>query len=309
MEFVVIDFETANESRGSACEVSAIRFQNGVATDNFTSLIYQNRFSPFNSSIHGITESLVSQSPPFDEVWPRLRDFIGTSPLVSHNAGFDISVLFHSLENCPLDAEITYFCTMVFSRKLLKTTYFGLPGVTETLGIEYPMEHRAESDALAAGKVALALLKLGKVETLQDLANNLQIKPGQLTDEGFTGSFSLSRSNSLTVKDREKILSEIGETELYEDPDFAGKKIAFTGTLMSMTRREAEIAVLRAGGLPVSSVSAKTNMLIFGYQDPRAIKGKPHSAKRLEAEKLKALGKDIEVVDEVQFIEMLADRN
>lgn len=308
-EYVAIDFETANESRDSACEVALVRFKDGVPIDSFSSLIHQERFAPFNVALHGITPKHVKSAPRLSEIWGAMKDLISTSPLLAHNAGFDMSVLYRSLKDEPIGTEIDYFCTMVLSRQMLDLTYFGLPGVTEHLKIEYPMEHRAESDAIAAGKVAHHLIQMQGVDTLYELAEKLKVRFGKLVEAGPSGSAHIrqGRSSSLTQAEKQKIIEEIGLENFYEDPDFSGKKIVFTGALVSMTRREAEVAIMRAGGIPVSSVSAKTNMVVFGYQHPSVLKGKPLSGKRQRADELRVAGADIEVVDEAQFLEMLRD--
>jgi len=308
MEFVAIDFETANETRASACEVSLVRFVDGKPTESLTSFVYQDYFNGFNVSLHGIDEETVEGAPLFWELWPDLRAFIGDSPLLAHNAGFDMSVLFRSLEGRPVGAEISYFCSLVLSRRMLDLTYFGLPGVTEHLGVRYPMEHRAESDAKAAGEVGWRLLQLGNSESFINLAKSLKVTSGLLTDAGALGSSYRGHHNALTKAEKEQILKQVPETELYEDPDFAGKKIVFTGTMLSMTRLQAELAVMKAGGLPTNGVTSKTNLLVFGYQDPRFLKGKALSSKRAKAGLLRSAGSDIEVVDELQFLEMLATR-
>lgn len=309
MDFVAIDFETANEDRGSACEVGLVRFSGGQPVDRFQSLIYQDYFNPFNVSLHGISEKQVAKAPSFDEVWVEAENFIGSSPLLAHNAGFDISVLFRSLGNGNIRNTHTYFCSMVLSRRMLDISYFGLPGVTEFLGIEYPMNHRAESDAEAAGRVATALMTQRSAASLDDLAESLRVRPGTLDSSGFSGSRykgDLGGGGSgLSMAEKKKILEAVPESERYEDPDFAGKRIVFTGALMGMKRDDAELAVMKAGGLPTSSVSKKTNMLVFGYQDPRALKGKALSGKRQAVEELRAEGVDIETVDELQFMQML----
>lgn len=308
-EFVAIDFETANEGRDSACEIALVRFQDGVPKDRFTSLVFQDRFSDFNVGVHGISQELVLAAPSLKDIWKDARKFIGNSPLVAHNAGFDMSVLFRSLKGEPVGQEIDYFCSMVLSRQILKLAYFGLPGVASHLNIDYPMEHRAESDAVAAGKVAHALVELQEVKDLYELAKKLDVSKGRLNDSGPSGSSHKTNNfqSSLSKVEKQKIIDEIGLANFFEDPDFAGKKIVFTGTLLSMTRKEAEAAVMRAGGITVSGVSSKTNMIIFGWQDPSVLRGKPLSSKRLKAEELRASGVDIEVIDEVQFLEMLAD--
>ena len=131
-----------------------------------------------------------------------------------------------------------------------------------------------------------------------------------MNSQGFSGSRYKGDvgGSGLTVAEKKKIFEAVPESERYEDPDFAGKRIVFTGRMMSMTQDAAELAVMKAGGLPIGSVSKKTNMLVFGYQEPGVLKGKPLSKKRLVAKELRASGVDIETVDELQFMQMLNAR-
>ena len=309
-DFVAIDFETANEKRGSACEVSLAHFSNGEWIESKTSLIYQERFNSFNTLLHGISASDVRKAPKFAELWPELRKFIGDKPVVAHNAGFDLSVLYQSLDGADVGEELTYTCTMVMARRCLDIPYFGLPGVAEHLSVEYPMNHRAEFDARAAGEVAVKLAQLRGVTSISELSDSLKVKLGILSNKGPSGSIYVGKTPSqLTQQERDQILSQIPESELYEDPDFVGKKVVFTGALLSMERREAHIAVMKAGGIPKDSVTKDTNMLVYGYQDPRMLKGKPLSSKLQKAVDLRSKGADLELVDEMQFIEMLSSRD
>ena len=72
---------------------------------------------------------------------------------------------------------------------------------------------------------------------------------------------------------------------------FAGLSIVVTGTMTTMTRDEAEAAVLEAGGKPASSVSKKTAFLVAG---PGA------GSKLTKAEEL-----GVEVIDESEFLRRL----
>lgn len=306
MEFVAIDFETANQGRDSACEVSLVRFSDGLATEKLTSYIYQADFLGINMSIHGITPKDVANAPEFHEFWPTARQFIGQSTLVAHNAGFDLGVLFRSLRGAQVGVELTYFCTMVLSRRTLPIAYFSLANVSDHLGIYHREEHRAESDAITAGKVALALLAKEDVEDFDSLAEKLNVRPGRLSDNGPTGCVHKGKSSQLTASERAKILESIDESELYEDPDFVGKKVVFTGELEHLIRRDAQLAVMKAGGVIVNNISSKTNMVVTGYQDPRKLKaGASMSNKLQKATDLRLEGFDIEIVDERMFYQML----
>lgn len=309
MEFVSLDFETANQDRDSACEISLVRFNDGRIGEKLTSFLYQEHFSGINISIHGIEPEDVADAPEFSEFWPKAREFIGGSPLLAHNAGFDIRVLSKSLRGNPLGQDLDYFCSMVLARRVLPIASFGLEAVSLHLNLPHPAEHRAESDAITAGLVATELLRRKNGSDLFDLAEKTNVRPGRLDDSGPSGCYHKGRSNSLTASERKKILESLPPGELYEDPDFLGKKIVFTGQLDHLSRNEAEIAVMKAGGVVVSTVSPKTNIVVTGYQDPRKLKDGAGLSKKLQkAVDLRADGCDIEIVDERLFLEMLEHR-
>lgn len=306
IDFVAIDFETANQDRDSACEVSLVRFRDGLIVERLTSFLYQDSFADINVSIHGITSKDVEGAPHLQTFWPHALEFIGDSPLVAHNAGFDMSVLYRSLQGNSVGRAIPYFCTMVLSRRTLPIAYFSLYNVTNYLGIEHSDDHRAEADAIAAGRVALALLQREDVDDLDTLAERLNVRPGVISESGASGCVHKGQSSSLTAAERAKILESIDPSELYEDPDFVGKKVLFTGELMHMVRRDAQLAVMKAGGVIVNGISSKTNILVTGYQDPRKLKAGATLSDKLEkATRLREAGQDIEIIDERMFMEML----
>lgn len=83
------------------------------------------------------------------------------------------------------------------------------------------------------------------------------------------------------------------------------KMCVFTGTLEKMSRKEAMQKVLDFGGEIGNGVTAKTNYLILGNNDycPSIKDGK--STKQKKAEELKLKGKDIEIITEDTFYDML----
>lgn len=100
MNFVAIDFETANTAAYSACSVGLVRCVDGTFTEEFQTLIRPPRlwFRPDFIDIHGITPADVRGCPAFDAQWDAIHAFIGDALLVAHNAPFDRSVLNGCLE-------------------------------------------------------------------------------------------------------------------------------------------------------------------------------------------------------------------
>ena len=307
MDFVAIDFETANSFRGSPCEVALVKVRSGEVVDTFETFLHQKEFDSFHTSLHGITQKTVANSPTFAEVWPEVRGFIGNDPLVAHSAGFDTGVIRDSIGLKEIGTPIEYFCTVVLARQMISLPSYRLPWVADALGVDFSETHRSLADAMAVVNILLAMEKMSGVSSIRQLAESVNVKPGSLTAEGWRGSLhKSSQKRRLTEAQRIEILKAIPESELYEDPDFAGLEIVFTGALSSMTREDAQHKVLRAGGIPKTSVSKKTNVLVFGQQDSRALRpGASHSGKMQKALDLINGGASLELIDEKTFLEML----
>ena len=140
MNFTAIDFETANSSRVSACSVGVCIVQDGQIVQCHQRLIRPEPlyFSPFNVSIHGITETDVEVAPAFADLWPELLAGI-SGPLVAHNASFDVSVIRGSLDAAGIEyPDLHYFCTRVMA----KLAWPGMP----TYGLDHLGYSQAGSD-------------------------------------------------------------------------------------------------------------------------------------------------------------------
>ena len=78
MNFVTIDFETANQMPQSACSVGLARFdESGQVLDTFYSLMKPplgyDRFFGRNIEIHGIRPADVKDAPDFGYLWPEIE--------------------------------------------------------------------------------------------------------------------------------------------------------------------------------------------------------------------------------------------
>ncbi|MDR0319970.1 MAG: 3'-5' exonuclease [Treponema sp.] len=180
MNFVTIDFETANYSRNSACSVGMVKYQGGEKTDTFYSLIRPPRLyiRPDFTDIHGLTINDVKDAPTFAAIWEsKMLPFIGDLPIVAHNANFDMGVLRAVLECYELPTpSIQYFCSLKIARKTW--TYLSshaLTSLAKRFGIEYNA-HNALDDAETCGKmVQLSAEEYGAV-TIDELLSALGLE-------------------------------------------------------------------------------------------------------------------------------------
>jgi len=314
MDFVAIDFETANETRSSACSVGICLFKGGEIVDEYYTLIKPpgNRFSPFNVQIHGITPDDVREKPAFPDVWPRLSELLHNGSCVAHNASFDMSVLCQTLAEYGMPfPNLTFNCT----RLIAKRTWPGLISyrlgtLAQSLGIVAP-DHHALHDARACGQLAkLACQEIG-VSSLDELVTKLDIQHGRILqgDISRTGHAISSRIVAARCHDAQRIkVDEIRPSTHNFDPShpFFEKVFAFTGTLDSMPRRVAMQRVVDVGGVVGNGVTKDTNFLVVGELDYRTLaSGETKSAKMRKAEALLAKGQDLEILSEADFLQLL----
>ncbi len=303
MEFVAIDFETANERRSSVCSlgIAVVRDSSIVEQKYWLIRPKQLYFNRFNVGIHGITEKDVEDKPNFYELWPSIKSYLENKIVVAHYASFDISVLRGVLDEYGIPyPDLKYSCTWVISRRTWPALLsHSLDLVAEYLGIDF-QHHHALEDALACAGIAVRACEETGVKSLIDLADKLKYLNGRLYPGGYE---PLSYSIGYKPKPRMKIVPSGGEFD--KDHPFYSRTIVFTGTLKSMTRRAAWQKVIELGGRCATAVNESVDYLVIGEQDYRKLKGKVKSSKMLKVERLNELGCDIVVINESEFVKMI----
>lgn len=124
MEVVaVIDFETTGLSPDHgdrATEVAAVLVQDGKVVARYQSLMNANvRIPPFITELTGITQAMVRQAPPVDDVMREVADFVGDHPLVAHNASFDRKFWDAELRRIQRTRRQEFACSMLVARRVL----------------------------------------------------------------------------------------------------------------------------------------------------------------------------------------------
>ena len=121
MEFVAIDFETANSKRDSVCSVAVVGVKNNKMYEMFHSLVRppEMNFSYYNTQIHGITADDVRNMPTFPQIWEKLKGCLDKNIVLAHNASFDMSVLKSILNTYNLnEPDFNYYCTVSLAKKV-----------------------------------------------------------------------------------------------------------------------------------------------------------------------------------------------
>lgn len=157
MDFVAIDFETANERRVSACAVGVcVVSGNRMETKSYLIRPPEMRFSPYNIAIHGITPEMVQSAPTFRDIYPEIREYLSAPSIWAHYAPFDQGVLNALAMQYRVPVPRGLQCTCDLSRTFLPgLASHKLPEVCACLGIALN-HHDAGSDAEACARIVLA---------------------------------------------------------------------------------------------------------------------------------------------------------
>jgi DNA polymerase-3 subunit epsilon len=179
MNFVAIDFETAQYAQDSACSVGVVRFRDGEAQDSYYSLIRPPvlYIRPDFTAIHGLTVEDVRDAPAFADIWgSALLPFIGDMPLAAHNASFDMGVLRAVLEQQGLPVPpFRYFCTLQISRRVWPSLRsHSLPNLGAHFGIHYEA-HQAMDDARVCGGITCLAARQTGSRTLKELLRSARL--------------------------------------------------------------------------------------------------------------------------------------
>ena len=157
MNFVAIDFETANYSADSACAIGLVKVADDRIVDAVVHLIRPPTREFVFTYIHGLTWRDVEESPTFGALWPTLAPLLkGADFLAAHNAPFDRGVLRACCATYGIAApRIKFRCTVEIARRTWSIYPTKLSNVCKELGIALN-HHEALSDAMACARIVLA---------------------------------------------------------------------------------------------------------------------------------------------------------
>lgn len=164
---VVLDFETANSSKHSICQVGMVVVKNNEIVDSFSCFVKppSSHFSDDNTAIHGITYDMVKNASTFDVIWPKIKNQIADTGIVAaHYALFDVSALCATLNHYKIPLpKFSVVDSCITTRTVWpQLQNHKLITVSEYLNIELN-HHDALSDATACAKILIEATKgMGK---------------------------------------------------------------------------------------------------------------------------------------------------
>lgn len=180
MNFVAIDFETANYNPASACAMGIVVVENGKITDERYRLIrpFDMTFSWRNIQVHGIRPEDVENEPEFYRYWKSIRSYLSRGQIIAHNAAFDTKVLKSVLELYNLEIpDFEYQCSVKIARRTWQGwRSYSLDNVARKLGFTFKHHHALEDSQMCANVVLAAAQELG-INSMQDLNDCLGLTP------------------------------------------------------------------------------------------------------------------------------------
>jgi len=181
MNFVSLDFETANHSRVSICAVGMAIFEAGTLVEAPYWLVRPPKgkgwFREDFIEIHGLTHLDVLDAPEFPAIAPEFLARLTRSDFViAHNAEFDIRHLRETLDYFGLARpQFNYLCTCNLARRVWpELPSHSLEALAAHIGLEF-QHHHAQTDAEAAGRVMLAMMKRADANAPQGLSQRTGI--------------------------------------------------------------------------------------------------------------------------------------
>jgi DNA polymerase-3 subunit epsilon len=166
LAFTVFDSETTglDPQTDAVVQLGAVRVVNGkvIETETFDTLVNPARPIPARSTaVHGISDAMVADAPPFNAVCRRFHSFARSSVLIAHNAPFDMAFLHRATEHTDYSytnpvLDTVHLSAIVFGGSAEHT----LDAICDRLGVTIPsdLRHTALGDALATARAFVAML-------------------------------------------------------------------------------------------------------------------------------------------------------
>lgn len=172
--FVAFDIETtgsfgaaSGDDEAKITEIGAVRVVNGEIVEKFDELANPGRkIVPRISRITHITDEMVADKPPADEVIRLFADFCKDSILVGHNIkSSDLHYIAKAARKAGVKMENPFLDTYILAKQFKKSEGWermNLGYLSEYYGIEHEDKHRAWSDAAANAGVYFILKQLAE---------------------------------------------------------------------------------------------------------------------------------------------------
>lgn len=180
VRFVITDVETTglDPLKSRICEIAFIEMQGLSEIMKYSTLINPSIPIPSEvSSIHGISDDDVRDSPYFKDIAGFIADIFYDSVLVGHNIMFDYSFIDMEFKRIGMKMpQLQIVDTLVLSKKfqnITNTPNHKLSNIAKSINIDSTKWHRAMNDVFVTKEIfkyfLTILIKENGIKTLGDL--------------------------------------------------------------------------------------------------------------------------------------------
>ncbi|MFS2187883.1 exonuclease domain-containing protein [Mucilaginibacter sp. Mucisp84] len=160
--YAIVDIETTggHASANGITEIAICIHDGKKVVKRFETLVNPQREIPiYISALTGITNEMVKDAPPFEDVAADIYHLIHGKIFVAHNVNFDFSFVRYHLAAAGYDLQTNKLCTVRLGRKILPgLPSYSLGRLCKHLGIDNQNRHRAMGDAEATAELFTLLL-------------------------------------------------------------------------------------------------------------------------------------------------------
>ena len=172
MREIILDIETSgleHKEGHRVIEIGCIELNKKEVGSHFHQYINPLKtLTPENIKIHGITNDYLEDKPLFEDIADSFLDFIKDSPVIAHNANFDIGFLNSELEKIskPLISQDRVIDTVSIARKRFPGQQVNLDALVKKLKINSLINrdhHGALKDAKILTDIYLELQGINQI--------------------------------------------------------------------------------------------------------------------------------------------------
>lgn len=291
-QIAFIDFETANNSSNSACQIGVILVDDWRIVDEREWLIRPQRlyFSPQCIRVHGITARDCLDAPQWDRVWDDLAPILDGRILIAHNVGFDAAVLLATCQSYEIAVpQFDLQCTRLIAKRTWPgQTGYGLAAIAERLSIRF-RHHNALEDARACAEIAIAAAQESAACDVDALEEKLGLTRGRIwvdqvrqprtvrrtrTDavaepqaryqpKLFRDDGSPTTSRTDTIR-KARIRADAILAGCKDSKPLAGKHVVLMNSLLGLQRDDAVSFLVQLGAVVQHKMNMQTHYVIVG---------------------------------------------
>lgn len=290
MDYIAIDFETANQYPTSACSIGIVGVTNNKIDFVQTYLINpEEPFSDFNINIHHITQEMVQDADTFPKVWEQILPWFQNTIVFAHNVAFDIGVLKAMIDKYQLTPpNIKFGCTWRIAAKLWKDELINHR--LNTLSSYLEVEHN-HHDALSDAKVCVEIITRGQKMTstsdVLSLYDALKIRFGR---------YDANRFFPTVNKYEQKALGKYVKNEKLNE-----KIVCVLGKPQTITRAQLYERLLSQGVFLEKNINRSLDYVVVLGSSPKS--------KLLKAVELAKQNVPLQFVNEQEILSLMKEEN